>query len=618
MRLPKVSAAALASLLVVMAGGMFLTGCTSGGSYNEVPLPVVTVSPASASVPAGGVAQFTATVVSTTTTTISWSVNNVPGGNSKVGTVNSSGLYTAPASVPNPAAVTVSAISSAETNPSGAAIVTITPPVNATVSVAPTDSLALAGATVQFTATVTGTADTAVAWSVNGAQGGNSTAGTISAAGLYTAPTTLPNPPTIVVTATSQANTAQSASTTLTLTAGNAAPLFVDFGPNGNSGNAGAAYYNGLFTTVTVCLPGTGDCQIIPDVLVDTGSVGLRVLNSALTTVPATELTTVLDSTGSQVQECVQFGDTSYAWGPVLIADVVMAGERASSVPIQVMGDTTFTVPATSCLSLGPGPSLDTVAALGANGILGVGTSIQDCGLNCAGGQTFLPYPYYVCPQNECQITPLPVAQQVANPVAFFTKDNNGVEILLPAISSAGAPSLPYTSADGTSLIPAGLLVFGVGTESNNALGTASIYATDENGNFPTVVYNGNSYTSDGFLDTGSNALYVSDAQTLGTQNCTDNPYYCPAAPLALSLTTYGANGTSGSVTLNIVNADALFGANPDFAVFNNLGGESGDGLSSDYFDLGLPFFFGRSVFVGIAGTAVPNNVSAPNGYFVF
>ena len=63
-------------------------------------------------------------------------------------------------------------------------------------------------------------------------------------------------------------------------------------------------------------------------------------------------------------------------------------------------------------------------------------------------------------------------------------------------------------NADGTGLIPAGLLIFGVGTESNNALGSATLYALDANGNFPQVVYNGITYTSGGFLDSGSNALY--------------------------------------------------------------------------------------------------------------
>ncbi|MGO8790619.1 MAG: DUF3443 family protein, partial [Terriglobia bacterium] len=446
--------------------------------------------------------------------------------------------------------------------------------------------------------------------------------------GSYAAPTTAPVPPTLVVTATSQADTSQSASTTLTVTSSNSVPLFVNFGPNGDTGNPRTEYYNALFTSVTVCLPGTHDCQTIPDILVDTGSVGFRVLNSALTTVPATELQTVRDSHQNQIQECIQFGDTSYTWGPVLLADVVMGGETAPSVPIQVMGDTTNIVPAPSCLTLGNGPSLDTVAALGANGILGVGTGVggsphgfpQDCGPDCAGGQTFTPYPYYVCPDGTCQTVAVPVAQQVANPVAFFGKDNNGVEILLPSIASTGAPSLPYISADGTGLIPAGLLIFGIGTESNNALGSATLYAADANGNFPSITYNNASYTSEGFLDSGSNALYVLDAQTLDIQDCFDSSYYCPSSPLALPLTFNGANGSSGTVTLNIDNADTLFTTSPGFAAFNNLGGPSGTGLSTDYFDLGLPFFFGmpNGVFVGIAGTTVPNNATAPNGYFAF
>jgi hypothetical protein len=603
-----------------MAGGMFLASCGSGGGPgNVIALPVITLSPASASLPAGGALQFTATVVSPTSTILSWYVNNILGGNSTVGTINSSGYYMAPASVPSPATVTIKAVSSAETNPAGSAIVAITVPVvNATVSIAPTDASMLAGTTVQFVATVTGTTNTAVSWSVNGVAGGNSTVGTISAAGLYTAPAAAPSSPTVAVTATSQANTSDFASTTVTLTASNSTPLFVNFGLNGNTGNPNTTNYNGLYTVVKVCLPGTQTCQTIPDVLVDTNSVGLRVLNSVLTTVPATELGTIKDSAGNQVQECVQFPDTSYVWGSVLIAGVAIAGETVASVPIQVIGDTRFPVPASNCLSSGPGPSLDTVAALGANGILGVGTTVQDCGPNCAAGQTFSGYPYYVCPNNVCQPAYVPVAQQVANPVAFFAKDNNGVMIVLPSISAAGAPSLPYTNAPGTSTVPAGLLVFGIGTESNNALGSATLYATDVNGNFAKVVYKGVTYTSGGFLDSSSNALYVSDPQTLGILDCADNPYYCPNSTTSVSLTNYGTNGTSGTVTLNIANADTLLGNNPGYAAFNNLAGASGTGVATDYFDLGLPFFFGRTVFVGIAGTTVPNNVSAPNGYFAF
>jgi hypothetical protein len=254
---------------------------------------------------------------------------------------------------------------------------------------------------------------------------------------------------------------------------------------------------------------------------------------------------------------------------------------------------------------------------LGANGILGIGTAIQDCGPNCAAGQSFSGYPYYVCPDamhDVCQTAPVPIVQQVSNPVAFFPKDNNGVEIVLPSISAAGAPSLPYTNSQGGGLIPAGQLIIGVGTESNNALGSATIYATDEHGNFPKIVFNGASYLSDGILDSSSNALYVLSPLALGVENCADNQYYCSIS--SISLTAYGANGTSGTVNLSIGSADSLIATGN--AAFDNLAGPSGEGLSTDGFDLGLPFFFGRSVFVGIAGMAVPKNVSAPNGYFAF
>jgi hypothetical protein len=613
------SVARVASLLVVIAGAIFLASCGSGGGPGtNVPLPVVTVSPASTSLPTGGSLQFTANVVSPTSTTLSWYVNNILGGNATIGTINQAGLYSAPASIPSPATVTVKAVSSAETSPYGSAIVTITPPVNATVTVSPTNTSTPVGTTVQFVATVTGIANTAVTWSVNGVAGGSTTVGTISAAGLYTAPSAAPNPPTVAVTATSAAQMSESASTTVTMTANNTAPLYVNFGLNGNTGNPNTAAYNGLYTTIDVCLPGTRACQTVPNVLVDTSSVGLRVLNSILTTVPATALGTVKDSTGNQVEECSQFGDTSYTWGPVLIADVNIGGETASSVPIQVIGDTTFAVPAATCLGLGPGPNIDTVAALGANAILGVGTSVQDCGPICAGGQTFSGYPYYVCPKNVCQIAPLPVVKQVANPVAFFPKDNNGVMITLPSLPAPGAPSLPYLNVDGTGLVPAGQLILGVGTESNNALGSATLYAVDANGNFSNVTYNGFSYPSGGILNSSSNALRILNPLATNILDCMDNPYYCPSSTTAVALTVYGTNGTSGAVNLSIANADMLFANNPSYAAFSNLGGPTGAGISTDSVDLGLPFFFGRSVFVGIAGTAVPNKASAPNGYFAF
>jgi hypothetical protein len=85
------------------------------------------------------------------------------------------------------------------------------------VTVTPNPVNVPAGSTVQFTATVTGTTNTTVAWQVNGMSGGNSTVGTISSAGLYTAPASPPSPATVAITAVSQADTTKSGSASATI-----------------------------------------------------------------------------------------------------------------------------------------------------------------------------------------------------------------------------------------------------------------------------------------------------------------------------------------------------------------------------------------------------------------
>src|SRR5208282_1688777 len=186
-----------------------------------------------------------------------------------------------------------------------------------------------------------------------------------------------------------------------------------------------------------------------------------------------------------------------------------------------------------------------------------------------------------------------------------------------------------------------GSLVFGIGTQTcpagspagctSNALGSAKVYAQDQYGNFPSLVFQGVTYNLVNdpnyftVFDTGSNALFVSDGTTLGISDCiigsTDIGYYCPNSTLATTVDLTDDNNVStGSIPLSIANALNLFAANSyQFAAFNNLGGESGGtDAASDSFDFGLPFFFGRNVFVGIMGTTPPNSVSAPNGYYAF
>lgn len=155
---------------------------------------------------------------------------------------------------------------------------------------------------------------------------------------------------------------------TITTSGANVQAISVNSGPAGN-------YVNGAFTSVTVCTPGTATCQTIDGVPVDTGSSGLRILSSALTV----SLTQQKAADGNPVVECVPFV-SGYTWGPVQTADIQISAEEANSLPIQVMSDTDFPVPA-ACAD--NGASEDTLTALGANGLLGVGNFAQDCGGVC-------------------------------------------------------------------------------------------------------------------------------------------------------------------------------------------------------------------------------------------
>jgi uncharacterized protein YjdB len=182
-----------------------LSSCNGATAPNPPPPLVigVSVSPSSASVLLGATQQFTATVTNTTNLSVTWNVNGITGGNSTVGVISSTGLYTAPQIIPQPTSVSVQAISQADSAATSSASVTITSASAITVTIAPTTASVLLGATQQFIATVTNTGSKLVSWNVNGIAGGNSLVGTVSATGLFTAPQILPQPPSVSVQAVS-------------------------------------------------------------------------------------------------------------------------------------------------------------------------------------------------------------------------------------------------------------------------------------------------------------------------------------------------------------------------------------------------------------------------------
>ena len=205
--------AAVAVAMVAM-----LAGC--GSSNPTIPSAstggvAVTISPTQASLQTGKTQQFTATVTGSTNVSVTWKVNDVVGGNSTLGTVSASGLYTAPATAPSPNTVSVTATSAADTTKTASAAVTV----NAPISVSPASITIAATQTAQFSALVTFSTNTAVTWQVNDVAGGDSTHGTISDSGLYTAPNTIPNPRTVTVKAISKADSSQTATASVTITA---------------------------------------------------------------------------------------------------------------------------------------------------------------------------------------------------------------------------------------------------------------------------------------------------------------------------------------------------------------------------------------------------------------
>jgi serine protease len=130
----------------------------------------------------------------------------------------------------DPATVTVGSTAATSSAPAtagtNACLAAIPVPSPVTVSVSPTSGSLQVGSgnTQSFTATVGHTLNTQVTWQVNAITGGNATVGTISTAGVYTVPATLPSPTTVTVTAISSADSTRSASATVTITAPAPAP----------------------------------------------------------------------------------------------------------------------------------------------------------------------------------------------------------------------------------------------------------------------------------------------------------------------------------------------------------------------------------------------------------
>jgi Protein of unknown function (DUF3443) len=583
------------SAMVLVAGLTFLAAC--GGSGTPAGLAVmITLSASLTSLNPGQASTITATVVNDPSNKgVTWSFS--PAGFGALSNQTSTSVvYTAPTSVPTATSVTITATSVASSTVMATLQISVQTSA-VTVSLSPAAPQTINQAQqLSINATLTNdTSNKGVTWSLSPTTIGSLNNQTTSAA-TYVAPSVTSNT-TVTVTATSKASASATATLQITVFPSGAGPnvaaLTVDAGPVPQQADANLA-----FVSLTICVPGTTTCQTVDHIQVDTGSAGLRILQGVI---PGLPLPTVTDTNnGDALNNCVQFLDTSYLWGPVQIADIKIGSEVAASTNIQTVSSSNTGIP-TACTNGGT-VNENTPSLLGANGILGVGLEPTDCIVAgndfCDGSvSSTAPPVYFECPSSGCAATDTPIfvpaSAQVTNPVVLFNADNNGVVLQLPAVQSAA------TTVSGS-------LIFGIGTESNNALGsTVNVFGLDSNDNFVTL-YSGQTLTSS-FIDSGSNALFFPSAIAV----CADNKsFYCPAGLTAQSATNQGAGGTPVSVVnFSVDNADNLF--NTGDSAFGTLAGPQGTANTctsnggSCTFDWGLTFFFGRTIFTAIDGQAV-------------
>jgi hypothetical protein len=529
---------------------------STAGSAATVTLVSLAVTPPNSSIAPGASVQFSATgsysdgSTKDITSLVIWSATGSA-------SISSSGLLTATSA----GSVTVTATLGAL---AGSTTLTVSTATLVSIMILPASSTVAQGASLQYSATGHysngGVLDltSQVTWNSSGAV-------LISSTGL--ASTSGAGAGTVSIGATSGAVSGATSLTVAAVPATAVNEMAITVNGSLCSSATSDGYLNKPCVSVTVCNPGSSTCQTINDVLLDTGSYGLRIFKSALS---GLTLTQVASGSGSLAQ-CIQFADGSSLWGPVKLAGVQLGGEPAVQIPIQVIDSSFGGVPA-SCGTPDPDP-----ATAGFTGILGVGPFAQDCGSSCVSSTR--NGMYYRCVGSSCSGAAVSLANQVQNPVASLPLDNNGLLVQLPAATLGGKASLQ------------GALLLGIGTRANNTPSASAVLATDQSGEFQ-AVFDGSTSTS--FLDTGSNGLFFPGALTLCASP--DSFWYCPSATTTLSATVGASGSSSAAISFFLGNFSRL--SNSGNQVFSEIGGTSDFG-----FDWGLPFFLGRSVFFGMDAT---------------
>lgn len=358
----------------------------------------------------------------------------------------------------------------------------------------------------------------------------------------------------------------------------NSANISVTVSPNYGISGGVCSNVNAPCVSVTICEPNAPTaCVTVNDVLLDSGSYGLRVFGSLLGSVGSG--LPVETSGGESIAECVNYADEAANWGPVVLAKIVLGSESTTqSIPMQIIDASFATLPDACSVAVNDA----TPSQFGFNGVLGVGPLIT------AGSK------YYKCNSHSVctEYTSISTVQQVSNPIAFLRYGyNNGVTFNFPSVGDNGGIDVT------------GYTIFGVGTESDNTPSESenkfysiSIYSHGIPIRMPTASADSQlASVSYGFLDTGSNGLFFTTDEI-----STYGPWYSPSSTLVLTAINTDSAGAGVPVDLNIANAEDLFNSTSNNA-FNNLGGTLGITMTQ-YLNYGFPFFLGKTVYMCFDG----------------
>jgi hypothetical protein len=185
---------------------------TSTGSASVTVLPLPSIASVSPSPVATG--NFTLTVNGAGF--ISGSVVSFDGAALATGFVSSTQLK-ATGNAPTAKTSVPVVVNTPDGEVSNASYVNVAAPSPVGITISPTTTTVRVGRTRQFTAKVQNSSNTSVIWKVNGVSGGNSTLGTISSSGVYRAPSSVPTPPLVTVSATAAADQTRKASASVTV-----------------------------------------------------------------------------------------------------------------------------------------------------------------------------------------------------------------------------------------------------------------------------------------------------------------------------------------------------------------------------------------------------------------